>query len=110
MELIITNISCDIDLDGLYSVFFEYDSGYFCLARNIDESDEEIYIEKDEQNNSIYLCPNNIKYTVCNDKIEFSIDKDTELNGFDHYWILNIESIGIKQCNEIKKVLNEIWG
>ena len=110
MELKIINISYDLDVDGLYSVFFEYENGYFCLSRNLDEDDEEVYLEKDEQNDAVYIYPNKIKYTIDNSKVEFLIDKNIDLKNFSHHWVLHIEFMDVKQYSEIEQVLIKIFG
>ena len=73
MELKVTEISYELDNeDGLSSLFFECEDGYFTIAR-MDE-DENIYLEKDNQSNGQYFNPDCFEYSFVPERISFSIN------------------------------------
>ena len=73
MEVKVTNISYELDDDeGLNYLYFEYNNGYFSIAR--EEEEENIYLEKDDQANGQYFDPDCFEYIFSNGEIRFSID------------------------------------
>jgi hypothetical protein len=73
MELQVETISFELDNDeGLNSLCFKYDKGYFTIARSFDEG--EIYLEFDDQSNGEYFDKDIFEYEFTNGNILFAID------------------------------------
>ena len=105
-----TNVEYDLDNDGLYSVLFKYKGGYFTLCRNLYEDDEQIYIERDNQNNAACVSLKKMNYILQGNKIEFVIDKEVKFDiDFPKTHIIDISLIDSKQYHCIEKVLKHIF-
>ena len=120
MELQVTKISYELDNEeGLSYLFFEYDSGYFSIAKM--EEDENIHLEKDDQSNGQYFDPDCFECSFWNGKIRLSINlnnkrilqylKDNELNA-DLYGntVLIFEPVPLEKFKEMSNVMNKIFG
>ncbi|MDR2905199.1 MAG: hypothetical protein LBU73_04535 [Helicobacteraceae bacterium] len=105
-----TNVEIDLDNDGLYSILFKYKNEYFTLCRNLDEEDEQIYIENNDQGNAVYVNPERINYVLQNGEIEFDIDKEVKFDmDFANKYIIKFSPVNTKQYNDIKEALENIF-
>ena len=119
MKLQVTNMSYELDNeDGLNSLFFEYDGGYFTIAR-MDE-DENIYLEKDDQSNGQYFDPDCFEYNFRNGEMALIINlnnirilqylKDNNLNA-DLYRNITLifEPVRSERFKEMGNTLDRIF-
>jgi len=75
MKQKVTNLSIQLDdEDGVNSLFFEYNDGYFTISR-MDE-DEDLYIEMNDQSNGFYSSIDFVQYCYENGEIEFFFDEE----------------------------------
>ena len=120
MDLQVTKISYELDNEeSLSYLFFEYDSGYFSIAKM--EKDENIHLEKDDQSNGQYFDPDCFEYSFWNGEIRLSINlnnkrilqylKDNELNA-DLYrnTVLIFEPVPLEKFKEMSNVMKKIFG
>ena len=119
MELNVTNISYELDNEeGLSSIFFEYEGGYFTIAKMEDE--ENIYLEKDDQSNGQYFDPDCFEFSLRNGIFSLSINLNNkriirylEDNGLnvDLYGstALVFEPYTVERLKEISNVLDRIF-
>ena len=77
MKLMVKNISYILnDDEGLNSLFFEHENGYFCISRLNDE--DNIYMELNDQSNGEYFEQDIFDSDFSNGKISFKIDLDNK--------------------------------
>lgn len=102
----------DLENGGFYTItFVSENNGYFSICRDFDEEDETIYIEMNEQCNSLYAFPQDIKYSLGNGIIEFVFSKDFKLEpDFGNHIVVKFPIVSQEQLNLIKLRLENIWG
>jgi len=109
MEIQVTNISYELDNEeGMNSLFFEYDKGYFTIARMDD--DENIYVELDSQDNGKYLDPDCFEFSFFNKKISFKIDghRKVDVGIYDTITLL-FEPVNKDVFSNLSKTLKNIF-
>lgn len=117
MELKVSEIIIDDD-EELSSLYFKHKTGYFAIARTID--DDYIYLELDEQIYGENFTPSIFKYNINNGNISFTIDLENKktINYLKekkmcYHLYTEIELIyppvDIEKFNRINEVLEDIF-
>jgi hypothetical protein len=106
MEYRVINIDYVLDdEEGLNSLFFEFEKGYFSVARL--NEDEKVYFELNDQSNGEYYEVDEINLSYKNDEIWF---EDSYKNNKLYKEIkLLFEPIENKKYFEIEKVIRKIF-
>jgi hypothetical protein len=106
MEYKVINIDYVLDdEEGLYSLFFEFDKGYFSVARL--NEDEKVYFELNDQSNGEYYEIDEINLSYNNNEIWFQYPYKG--NEFYKEIKLLFEPIENKKYLKIEKVICKIF-